>query len=571
MRDTELKFPSDRPQAEWSESWGASIVLLIAAFLAFFYNVPLSLFGVTEGLYASVTETMVRTGEYVHLTLYDQPYRNKPPLFFWLQAGSTKLLGWNEMALRLPSALCSVGTVGVTYMLGKTLWSRTAGFWAALVVMTSYASVWFGQMAIIDPILTFFMTLGIYGFTRAYFLKGSEWWYVLGFVALAFGAMVKNLHALVMPVFLFVIFWWILRDRKALKSSHFWLGVIGCGVILGSYFMFLGQEFWQHFFLKENVQRMTKLAGDTQGSALEAYFGKRPIHWYLYVIWFDFFPWSLLIPTSLLILWRQRPLRAHPKETFLLVWVLGYLLAFSLLPEKHERYLMPMVPGVAMMIGYFYHQVLVSHDLKDWNTSLLRVMLGLLSTIFLVLIFLAPYLLSKKWNVPTGLFPISYQVLMVGGISGLIYATYRSYGQLALKMIGVLAVGLMMGMVMFVIPGIDAVASSKLVFTETQSALRNPTDPIRTYQHWHWRNDEDQYYWQHVHKSTQIVGNDLSDSEALEALKGEIRREGPIVILMTKQQYEQLVEIDRELEIKVVREFLRPKKTIVLLSIKFKA
>ena len=56
------------------------------------------------------------------------------------------------------------------------------------------------------------------------------------------------------------------------------------------------------------------VAGDIKGSAFEAYVGSRPILWYAYTIWFDFFPWSLLLPSSLILLWKQRPFR-HPHHT----------------------------------------------------------------------------------------------------------------------------------------------------------------------------------------------------------------------------------------------------------------
>ena len=281
-------------------------VLGLMGTFAFFYNLPTSLFGVTEGLYAAVTETMVRTGEYVHLSLHGRPYYNKPPMFFWLQALSTKFVGWGETALRLPSAFLSFGTVVVTYWLGRTLFSPTAGFWAALVVLTSYASLWFGQMAIIDPVLTFFMTLGILGLVLAYFQERTSWWYVVGFAALAFGAMVKNLHAFAMPVLLFLALLLVRRDGTPFKTFSFWAGLMVFAGLLGSYYAYLGQEFIQHYVLKENLQRMTKLAGDTQGSAFDAYFGKRPIVWYAFVIWFDFFPWSVLLPSALLVLWETK-------------------------------------------------------------------------------------------------------------------------------------------------------------------------------------------------------------------------------------------------------------------------
>ncbi|WP_454063790.1 ArnT family glycosyltransferase [Candidatus Nitrospira salsa] len=553
---------------QFSQSgWGHWCILGTMGLLAFFYNISSSLFGVTEGLYASVTETMVRTGEYVHLSLHGQPYLNKPPMFFWLQAVSTKFLGWHETALRLPSALFSFGTVVITYWLGRTLFSATAGFWAAFVTLTCYVSLWFGGMAIIDPVLTFCMTLGVLGLVRAYFQEGTIWWYSIGFVALAFGTMVKNFHALTLPVLLFFTILLIRRDSAPLKTPSFGAGVLSAVGLLGLYYAYLGGEFFQHYILKENLLRMTRIAGDTQGSILDGYFGKRPIVWYGIVIWFDFFPWSVLLPSGLLLLWKQRSLTDSPREMFLLIWVVGYFLAFSLFPEKHERYLMPMVPGIAVLVGYFYYRVLEREDFNVWETSVFQRMLGLLSFLCLVLIIVAPYLLNKKWNVPFDVFPLMYQVPMFVGAGLLLYAVIKAREMLALKMVGMLAVGLMIGIVVFIVPGIHAVASSKHMMIEVQSFLKNPDDPIRTFQHWNWRSDEDLYYWLHVHKHQGMVGEGLNDEEALAAVRQEIERSGELVILMTEPQYQEIINPAPGLTSRILREFLRPKTKIVLVSI----
>ena len=255
------------------------------------------------------------------------------------------------------------------------------------------------------------------------------------------------------------------------------------------------------------------------------YFGKRPVFWYAFVIWFDFFPWSVLLPTGLLVLWKQKPLQYYPREGFLLVWVLGYFLAFTLLPEKHERYLMPLVPGVAVLIGYLYHRMFETKDLEVWTFPLFKGMLGLLSVLCIVAVFLAPYLIHKKWNVSTDIFPLLYQLTMVCGSGVLLYALLKVREKVALTMVGVLAVGIMIGVVIYIVPGINAIASPKLMMTEVQAQLKNPNDPIRTFQHWNWRNDEDLYYWQHVHKHQSMIGGgDLTDKDALNALRNEVEK-----------------------------------------------
>ena len=553
------------------QSRAAHLLLLgTIGLLAFFHNLSVSLFGDTEGLYAAVTETMLRTGEYVQLTLNKEPYVNKPPMFFWLQGVSSQALGLNELSLRLPSALFSLGTMIVTYFLGTLLFSRSAGCWAALVVGTSYASVWFGQMGIIDPVLTFFMTLGLLGFAGAYFQKGSDWWYVLGFVALAFGTMVKNFHAFAFPALLFLVLLWVVRDGKPLKSFPFWIGFVVFLVLFGSYYAFLGQTFVEHYFFHENLKRMTMVGGDIKGSALDAYFGSRPIHWYAYTIWFDLFPWSVLLPSSLMVLWKQRPFRHSPRETFILVWVLGYFLAFSVFPEKHERYLLPLVPGTALWVGYLYHRVWASEDLQGRAASVLKAMLGVLSVVCILLVALGPFILQKKWGLPQDVLPVSYQGIIVLCTGALLYFLYRSPLRMALNMVGVLAVAFMVSLVVLIVPGIDASASPRTMYTGIRSSLNNPTDLIWAYQHWDWRTDEDLYYWQHVHRGALILGWRTDAAEGLEALKDKIQKTDRMVILMTKDQYQQSVSRDPDLKVNVLREFVRPKITILLVSVEMK-
>lgn len=547
--------------------WAQIFLLGMIGILAFFHNLSVSLFGDTEGLYAAVTETMLRTGEYVHLTLNREPYVNKPPMFFWFQGLSSQALGLNELALRLPSSLFSLGTVFITCQLGRILFSKTAGFWASLVVATSYATVWFGQMGIMDPVLAFFMTLGLLGFARAYFQKSSEWWYGLGFVALAMGAMVKNLHACAMPLLLFLTFLCVRRDGKPLQSFPFWIGFLVFAVLLGCYYIFLGQTFWQHFFFQENLRRITMVAGDIQRSAFEAYFGSRPIIWYAYTIWFDFFPWSALLPSSLILLWKQRPFRHSPREAFILLWVIGYFLAYSLFPEKHERYLLPLIPGLALWVGYLYHRVWSSEGFPEKTTWVIKTMLVVLSISVLVLAFLGPFLLQKKWGTSREVFPVLYQGIIVIGTGGLLYFLYRSHMRMALNMVGVMAVAFMVGLVMFIVPGIDAGASPKNMFTEIRSSLNDPSDYIWAFQHWNWRTDEDLYYWQHIHRGALILGWGTDSPKGLEVLKDKVRKTGRLVILMTEGQYQQSVKRDPALNVTVLKEFLRPKIKILLVSV----
>ena len=170
------------------------LVLIPVGLFAFFGNLHLALFEGSEGLYAQVTREMVYARQYTSLTYQGEPYANKSPLFFWTLALSTGLFGEHEVALRLPGALFGFGTMVLTYALGKALFSRTAAFWAALVVPTTHVFLWYGRRVLFDSMLTFFITLALLAWVRAHIQKSASGWYVLAFLSMAVAAMTKGLH-----------------------------------------------------------------------------------------------------------------------------------------------------------------------------------------------------------------------------------------------------------------------------------------------------------------------------------------------------------------------------------------
>ena len=54
----------------------------------------------------------------------------KPPLAMWLMAVSIKIFGVNELGLRLPSIIISLGSLYLTYKIGKKLFNKTIALWA---------------------------------------------------------------------------------------------------------------------------------------------------------------------------------------------------------------------------------------------------------------------------------------------------------------------------------------------------------------------------------------------------------------------------------------------------------
>ena len=86
-----------------------------------------------EPRFAEASREMLETGNWVVPHLNGEYRFDKPPLIYWLQAGSISLLGTSEMAVRLPSILCATLTTGLLALWGRRLAGDGAGMMAGVL------------------------------------------------------------------------------------------------------------------------------------------------------------------------------------------------------------------------------------------------------------------------------------------------------------------------------------------------------------------------------------------------------------------------------------------------------
>ena len=113
----------------------------VIALLAVAFFVPYlgqtHLFDWDEINFAESAREMLVSGNYLRVQVDFQPFWEKPPLFFWLQALSMKVFGINEFAARFPNAVVGVFTLLTFYFLGKRLQDARFGFLWAFVYLGS--------------------------------------------------------------------------------------------------------------------------------------------------------------------------------------------------------------------------------------------------------------------------------------------------------------------------------------------------------------------------------------------------------------------------------------------------
>jgi len=72
-----------------------------------------------EGRYAEIPREMLESGDFITPRLNYVEYFEKPPLFYWLTAGSMALFGQKEWAVRLVPAVAGFLTLLLIMGLGK--------------------------------------------------------------------------------------------------------------------------------------------------------------------------------------------------------------------------------------------------------------------------------------------------------------------------------------------------------------------------------------------------------------------------------------------------------------------
>src|SRR5215467_3594929 len=176
-------------------------IMLISIFMNFF---QLGQNGFGNLYYASGIRSMLDNWHNFFFVSYDPGgfvTIDKPPLGFWLQVASAKLLGFTPFSVFLPQALAGVLSVLVLYYLVRRHFGVVAGLLAALALAISPISVLTNRNNTIDSTLVLVMLLGAWAVLRAA-ESGKLRWLLLCAVFVGLGFNIKMLEAyLVVPAY----------------------------------------------------------------------------------------------------------------------------------------------------------------------------------------------------------------------------------------------------------------------------------------------------------------------------------------------------------------------------------
>jgi 4-amino-4-deoxy-L-arabinose transferase-like glycosyltransferase len=298
-----------------------------------------------EARYAEVAREMVSLGEYAVPHLNGEVYSQKPPLLFWLTALFGALRGGvDETAARLPVALSAIGAVLLVYLIGERLFGRRAGWLAAAAFGTSFKVLWQGRFGQIDMLLVALVLLAVWFWVRGW-TEGRPRLHLLFFLFAGLATLAKGPVGLLPPLLSILAFLALTKNWEEMKQ----LGV-GRGLLLWAAVVLAwlipaglrgGEEYLQQIVFKQNVTRYA-----------DPWHHFEPWYYYLTVIPPEFFPWSFLLPTAIVV-GRRRLTEERERQGFLfaLCWMAVTILFFSVSPAKRDVYILTMYPAMGLLVG----------------------------------------------------------------------------------------------------------------------------------------------------------------------------------------------------------------------------
>jgi Dolichyl-phosphate-mannose-protein mannosyltransferase len=328
-----------------ANDWRLLIVLAGVLWLSCFYGLSAAgVIDMDEGLYATAARQMVDSGDWLIPRVGPQVFYDKPPLFYWCQAVFIRLLGPTPLAVRLPSAVAAMLTALAIGWWARRRGSPHIGWLAAIIYALCPLTVLLAHAAVLDSLLTLWMTLTIIGWIEGY--RGNRRGYLLMAAAAGLATMTKGVIGLVLPGAAFVIWLLTRRDTAEIRKVP-WLPALGLYalIVLPWHLMMWranGETFVREYIIHNHVQRF--LGED---------FGHNRSFWfYIPVLLLGMFPWAVLTPLAWRRGWRGRHEAREQWECALALWALWAaveIVFFSISRSKLPGYVQPALPALCLL------------------------------------------------------------------------------------------------------------------------------------------------------------------------------------------------------------------------------
>ena len=347
--------PTLRPSSFFNQKWARLLAILALCGCNFFAHLGTLEVGLMEARNFVAAREMAAGGSWLIPTMNGQLRLAKPPLPTWAVATVMQLAHdtANPALLRLPAAC--MATLLVLFFWGLT---RELTRNAEAEALAPGRTAWLAALVLGSSLLT--VTVGREGHWDIFsnsFAVGSLWLLVRGWnrpagtyasfvgAGLLLGCTILSkgpvsLYTIVLPFVAIYATRWQPGGRTRLRAH--WRGALVAVVIMaligGAWPVYI----WQH------VPAVAAAVARTEATS----WGDRHVQPVWYYFNFAVFAgvWAVVALAALVVPYARRRAAPFIPYAFALAWLVAALVLLSVVPEKKERYMLPLLPPLALLL-----------------------------------------------------------------------------------------------------------------------------------------------------------------------------------------------------------------------------
>lgn len=329
------------------------LLLILAAIFCVAYLLTLGaypLMDIDETRYVAMARDMFQSGDFMTLWLNGEYFFEKPPLFFWLECFSFWISrGVNEFSARLPIVLLSLLPLGFLFALSVKIHGRKFAFINCAILLTTLEYALITKMAILDSVLTSFVTASVFSYFFTFFIEEKNkkyfWWLTYIFSGLA--VLAKGVPGAAIPAIVVLASTVIFKTYKE-TFRNLPLGILLFLVITLPWHLVMlkdyGALFFDEYIIKHHILRF--LGSDVIHRT-------QPCWFYLVTLLWGLCPWAFSV-------FRFPKIKFEGNYgkflTLNIIAAASIFLFFTASKTKLITYILPIYPFLAVLIGHVWYQ-----------------------------------------------------------------------------------------------------------------------------------------------------------------------------------------------------------------------
>lgn len=342
----------------------AWLLFFLAASALYLYGTGrLPLIGPDEPRYAQIAREMLARGDMVTPTLGGHPWFEKPALLYWMMMAAFRAFGVSEWAARLGPVCCGLLTGLFVYLVGRSVEKKSAqgnasevrglGLWSGAALLSSTGMIVFARAASFDVIVTMTIAAALACFmvSELETVENQRRWWLAGFYAsIGLSLLAKGLIGIVIPAGVVFAYFVLRREwpKAKLWMSLLWgvpLALLVAALWYGPVTYRHGWTFIDQFIIQHHFARYLS----------NKYRHPQPFYFYLPILALFALPWTAFLIAALAQArrwkWRAADDALSKTRILALAWLVVPLAFFSLSGSKLPGYILPALPGAALLIG----------------------------------------------------------------------------------------------------------------------------------------------------------------------------------------------------------------------------